>query len=60
MCSQQAQSSCVCIALLDEPFCAGHDDTVWMVENTLKLLRGLDHDQPYLITDNIWFDENGA
>ncbi len=40
--------------------CAGHDDTVWMVDNILKLLEGVDPEQPQVITDNLWFSPQGA
>ena len=38
----------------------GHDDTVWLLDNVIKMLGGLDPDMPYLITDNIWFGVNGS
>ena len=38
----------------------GHDDTVWLLDNVIKMLGGLDPDLPYLITDNIWFGVNGS
>ena len=39
--------------------CTGHDDTLWMIDNVLKLLEGLDPEQPQVITDNIWFSPEG-
>jgi len=38
----------------------GHDDTLWMIDNVLKLLEGLDPSQPQVITDNIWFSPQGV
>lgn len=36
----------------------GEDDTVFFVENTLKLLGHLDHELPYFLTDNIQYPQN--
>lgn len=35
----------------------GDDDTVWVPENVLKMLNGLDHTMPYFLSDHIWFPE---
>lgn len=32
----------------------GDDDTVWFMDNVRRLLAGLDHEQPMMLTDNIW------
>ena len=33
----------------------GDDDTVFYVDNVLRMLEGLDPTMPYFITDHIWF-----
>ena len=33
----------------------GDDDTVFYVNNVMRMLEGLDHTLPYFITDHIWF-----
>lgn len=33
----------------------GDDDTVFNLDNVLRLLEPLDHTMPYYITDHIWF-----
>lgn len=35
----------------------GEDDTIFFVENALKLLGHLDHNLPYFLTDNIQFPQ---
>ena len=35
----------------------GDDDTVFFVNNALKLLRHLDHKLPYFLTDNIQYPQ---
>lgn len=35
----------------------GDDDTVWFVDNTLKLLKDLDPQMPYIISDNLWWSD---
>lgn len=35
----------------------GEDDTVFFVDNTLKLLGHLDADLPYVLTDNIHYPQ---
>ena len=35
----------------------GEDDTVFFVENALKLLGHLDHELPYFLTDNIQYPQ---
>ena len=33
----------------------GDDDTVFYVDNALRLLETLDHTMPYILSDHIWF-----
>ena len=33
----------------------GDDDTVFYVDNVMRMLEALDHTVPYFITDHIWF-----
>lgn len=33
----------------------GDDDTVFFVDNALRLLDTLDHNMPYILSDHIWF-----
>lgn len=33
----------------------GDDDTVFYVDNVVRMLAPLDHTMPYFITDHIWF-----
>ena len=33
----------------------GDDDTVFYLDNLLRMLETLDHTMPYYITDHIWF-----
>ena len=33
----------------------GDDDTVFYVDNVLRLLETLDHTMPYILSDHIWF-----
>ena len=33
----------------------GDDDTVFYLDNVLRMLQPLDHTMPYFITDHIWF-----
>ena len=33
----------------------GDDDTVFYVDNVMRMLEGLDDTMPYFITDHIWF-----
>lgn len=33
----------------------GDDDTVFYVDNALRLLETLDHNMPYILSDHIWF-----
>ena len=33
----------------------GDDDTVFYLDNVLRMLETLDHTMPYYITDHIWF-----
>lgn len=35
----------------------GDDDTVWFPDNVLRLVNGLDHNMPYLLSDHMWFPE---
>ena len=35
----------------------GEDDTVFFVENALRMLGHLDHNLPYFLTDNIQFPQ---
>lgn len=35
----------------------GEDDTVFFVSNAMKLLEHLDHNLPYLLTDNIQYPQ---
>ena len=35
----------------------GDDDTFFAVDNVLKLVDGLDHNMPYLLTDSLWWPE---
>lgn len=35
----------------------GDDDTVFFVDNALKMLRHLDHKLPYFLTDNIQYPQ---
>lgn len=35
----------------------GEDDTVFFISNALKLLEHLDHNLPYLLTDNIQYPQ---
>ena len=35
----------------------GDDDTLFAVENVLRVLEGLDHNMPYLLTDSLWWPE---
>ena len=37
----------------------GDDDTVFFMDNVLKLLNELDHNVPYFISDCIWWPMNG-
>ena len=39
----------------------GDDDTYFNVDAALRMVNGLDHRTPYLLSDNIWFPaQNGA
>ena len=33
----------------------GDDDTVFFVDNALRMLETLDHTMPYILSDHIWF-----
>ena len=33
----------------------GDDDTVFYLDNVMRMLEPLDHTMPYFITDHIWF-----
>ena len=33
----------------------GDDDTFFNVEAVLRMVNALNHTQPYLLTDNVWF-----
>ena len=33
----------------------GDDDTVFYIDNVLRLLETLDHTMPYILSDHIWF-----
>ena len=33
----------------------GDDDTVFYVDNALRMLETLDHTMPYILSDHIWF-----
>ena len=33
----------------------GDDDTVFYLDNVLRMVESLDHTMPYFITDHIWF-----
>ena len=33
----------------------GDDDTVFYLDNVMRMLEGLNHTMPYFITDHIWF-----
>lgn len=33
----------------------GDDDTVFNLDNVVRMLEPLDHTMPYYITDHIWF-----
>lgn len=33
----------------------GDDDTVFYVDNILRMLETLDHTMPYILSDHIWF-----
>ena len=35
----------------------GEDDTVFFVDNAMKLLQHLDHNVPYFLTDNIQYPQ---
>ena len=35
----------------------GEDDTVFFISNAMKLLEHLDHNLPYLLTDNIQYPQ---
>ena len=35
----------------------GDDDTVFLIDNVLKLVNEMDHKVPYFMTDHIWFPE---
>ena len=35
----------------------GDDDTVFLIDNVLKLVNEMDHKIPYFMTDHIWFPE---
>ena len=35
----------------------GDDDTVWFPENVLRLVNGLDHTMPFVLSDHMWFPE---
>lgn len=35
----------------------GDDDTVFNVDNVLRLVSGLNASQPYLLTDCLWFPQ---
>ena len=37
----------------------GDDDTVFVIDNIIKVLSTLDHTQPYLLSDALWWLENG-
>ncbi|KAK9797832.1 hypothetical protein WJX73_005489 [Symbiochloris irregularis] len=37
----------------------GDDDTVFVIDNIIKVLSTLDFSQPYLISDALWWPENG-
>lgn len=36
----------------------GDDDTVFNIDNVLRLVNQLDHNNPYLLTDCLWFPDN--
>ncbi|KAK9847910.1 hypothetical protein WJX84_006722 [Apatococcus fuscideae] len=38
----------------------GDDDTVFLIDNVLKLVNEMDHKIPYFMTDHIWFPEREA
>ena len=39
----------------------GDDDTYFNVDAALRMVNGLDHRTPYLLSDNIWFPaQNGG
>ena len=37
----------------------GEDDTVFFLDNIIKVLSNLDHSQPYLLSDALWWPEHG-
>lgn len=37
----------------------GDDDTVFFVDNVLSMLSMLDHRQPYLLSDCLWWPQGG-
>ena len=39
----------------------GDDDTVFFIDGALKMLENLDHNMPYLLSDDVWFvEDDGA
>lgn len=36
----------------------GDDDTVFFIDGALKMLENLDHNMPYLLSDDVWFVED--
>lgn len=37
----------------------GDDDTVFFLDNIIAMLSTLDHNQPYLLSDCLWWPEGG-
>ena len=37
----------------------GDDDTVFLIDNVMHMLPHLDPEQPYFITDHLWFPQKG-
>lgn len=38
----------------------GDDDTVFFIDGALKMLENLDHNMPYLLSDDVWFVEDNG
>ena len=37
----------------------GDDDTVFVLDNVIKVLSSLDYTQPYFLSDALWWPDNG-
>lgn len=35
----------------------GDDDTIFFLDNIVKVLETLDHSEPYLLSDSLWFPD---